>query len=128
MLFGHFQQSSNWSLKRNIQSPAQKPIAWVDAAVLACNAWLVFDNDEKVHQWATAVLQYKKPEMRLAPDAPVEPIVGYPLHKSGVRASMYELLQFVVTRAGLDWQAYQPRFSQVSGDTPSIQVLVCSGC
>lgn len=97
---------------------------WVEAGILVCNAWLVFEGkyQESVRQWAGYVLQRGNPALNLTPQATLEAIVGYPLHKRHTRAEMYELLQFVLKREGCEPQDYHTQFIAVQFEVPLLEV------
>ncbi len=99
-------------------------IVWVEAAIVVCNTWVVFAGDyhQESWQWANLVLQQNKPTWKLAPEAILEVMVGYPLHKRQTRANMFEWLQFILQRAGRIHQNYQYHFVPVEIEASGIKV------
>lgn len=94
----------------------------VHAIAFACNAHLVFYTDKEVKEWVSVLLQRFRPGMALSPTAKVEPIVGYPLHKPGVRANLYDLLHFMLFKAGIAPEPYEFQFIEIGQDDPPMQV------
>lgn len=117
---------SNWYHAQPVwSSPSntQKAV-WVEAAIVVCNAWVVFAGDyhQETWQWTNSVLQQDRPTWKLAPEAILEVMVGYPLHKRQTRANMYEWLQFILQRAGRKQHNYQYQFVPVEVEACGIKV------
>lgn len=104
------------------QSAKQKPTLQIAAAVFVCNAWLFFDNEQEVKSYLEDWLQQTLPEAKLCPGAPVEPIVGYPMHKPGLQANMYDLLYYILAKTNLAPEQVDIRFVNVRLEIPHSQL------
>lgn len=96
----------------------------VDAAIFACNAWVVFEGNyhQTTRLWANLVLHHSKPSWKLGTESILEVIVGYPLHKRRTRANMYGLLQFIMQREGREQKDYHIQFIPVEIEVSMMEV------
>lgn len=115
-------QPSAHPVSTSLPFKEEKQSSQVHAIAFACNAHLVFYTDKEVKEWVSVLLQRFRPGMALSPTAKVEPIVGYPLHKPGVRANLYDLLHFMISKAGIAPEPYEFQFIEIGQDDPPMQV------
>jgi hypothetical protein len=86
------------------QEYSQKRAEQLEAAVLVCNQWVIFESDLACIQWATNVVQQIYPEIKIRQPARLEVIVGRWGGDNHIQTNMRELLALIMTRAGLDQQ------------------------
>ena len=94
----------------------------VAAAVLVCDAFLVFESDTAVHRWAARIFQHISPDTRLAKGAKVEAIVGHKGNKNSAFTNMSELLQLMMDRAGLSTYQYQIEYFEIEVKRPPMKI------
>ncbi|MEZ4590959.1 MAG: hypothetical protein R3D55_07425 [Chloroflexota bacterium] len=94
----------------------------LDAAVLVCDTYLVFENDTAVHQWATKILNQIDPAYQLTPTAKVEVIVGYHGSQSTLYGNMQDLLHLILSRQGYLPYRHVIKFDETDSKTQHMQI------
>ncbi len=92
-------------------SPATK--IQLDAAVLVCDTFLVFEDDTAVYHWAAEILNHINSDYQLARRAKVEAVVGYKGNKYVLYTNMQDLLHLILTRTQLPLYEYVVKFFEI---------------